>query len=175
MGPDGGLHEYKLDCWLIAAAMILAALLLCQGGRWVLAKCLTGRVAWPALSDSGSAQPAGSAELGKYKSIIEKGLFATPKPQPQLVGVIGETALLGNSPDAAKPYKQGAKLPTGETLKEIRPNAVVLEKDGKTQTLTLFPELPAAKKPPATPPPAQAKGGPGPAKTSAGAPSAPVK
>lgn len=54
---------------------------------------------------------------------------------------MGNSALLGVSPKDAKRYEVGADLPQGGKLLEIGTDNVVLEVQGKKQTITVFPEL----------------------------------
>ena len=111
------------------------------------------------LSSSEPSSPGRSdvKELKEYQVILEKAHLGKKKPsggpkRPQLIGILGEQALIGNSPNDAKWYAVDAKLPGGYKLLEIHLNSVVLEKDGKKQTVAMFPEL-GAKPAPAAPQP----------------------
>lgn len=149
------------DRLLMALSVLLVALLLVQGVRYLL----TGRYERSVLK-SLTEKSAGPPERDKAKTaqeyedaVMGHGMLGSPaaKPQIKLWGVLGDSALFGASGENAQPSKVGETISSGEKVVEIRPNEVVLEKDGKRRTETLFDELKPAKeepKPPAQPAPA---------------------
>ncbi len=155
------LKEWGPDQGLIVLAVVLAAFLAIQGVRFGF----TGfRAASLAESIKRSADPLpkrdGADDLERYDSIPEKGVLGKggPKGPPpvQLFGIIGNAALLGTSPGDAKPYEAGASVPGGEKLIEVRTTEVVLEKEEKKRTLSVFPDgrpIPSSGPSPPPPPP----------------------
>ncbi len=85
----------------------------------------------------------------QLKKLAEQGLFGKKPapPQPQLFGILGDSAMMGNNANSAKLYAVDAKLPDGSKLVELQENAVVVERDGKRKTIKLFPELNAPSGP----------------------------
>ena len=63
-------------------------------------------------------------------------------PKVQLFGILGRSALLGNSPGDAQMYEVDAEVPCGEKLIEIGIDEVVLEKDGEKRTVQVFSDKP---------------------------------
>lgn len=152
---------------------MLMILLLVQVVRYVGAKRL-GRELVQVWETPAAAQRVPGKDLKDYQKITETGhLGSKKKPKSaQLFGILGEVALIGSSPADAKPFAVGAQVPGGEKLVEIRLNEVVLEKDGKRRTVTLFdPNLPTkpGRPHPTSPTP---KPGPPARRTSPGAESA---
>jgi hypothetical protein len=124
----------------------MAVLLLVQGVRFGLTLPLGRRLA-EYLRSSSAAPPQRNVTkaIEAYDVIFEKGVIGTKvqarPPKLMLMGVMGDSALLGTSPEDAKLYEVGAELPQGGKLIEIGSDMVVVEIDGKQQTITVFPEL----------------------------------
>jgi len=122
--------------------IVLIALSLLQLLRWVRAQ----RVGLPAgpLGADALAAPArdGVPALAEYSAIADEEHYGKKPPVPrlQLFGVIGDAALLGTSPQDAGLHKVDAKLPGNHVLVEVGVDQVVLEREGKRQTLKLFGE-----------------------------------
>jgi hypothetical protein len=96
------------------------------------------------------------------------GLKGKP-PKPQLFGILGDSALIGQSQGNADFFVVGADLPGGFKLVEVQANAVVIERDGSKETLTLFGDLGDGLK--VVPPPDAGSGEPvAPGDSDAGAP-----
>jgi hypothetical protein len=154
------LRKVGLDSWLAAVAGAILILLIVQVTRYARAGTLGEDIVRASQLQPASQGRSDVKAQEEYKPLIEKGHFGKkkeepPKP-PQLFGILGNVALLGNSPDDAKPYEVGAGLPDGSKLAEIHLNSVVTEKDGEKKTIVLFPELGVkAQEPPrpAGPPP----------------------
>jgi len=157
------LRAFGLGRLLIAPAGILVVLVLVQGLQYYslarLEKTLIG-----SLEQAKEELPkrADAGELKEYDPITEHGILGTvSKPPPEkLWGIMGESVLFGASPDKAKFYKVGDKLPTGEKIVEIGCGEIVLEKDGKRRTESVFPELKEPAKPGERPAPAEGGQGP---------------
>ncbi len=148
--PIEKLRKVSLDSWLMMSVGVFLMLLIVQALRYGTAGELGGNIAQapPALAEPLTREEAKSLE--EYQVIAEKGHFGKLEkkkepPKPKLFGVLGEFAFIGNSAQDAKPYAIGAEVPGGAKLLEIHPNSVVLEKDGKRQTLAVFPELTGGK------------------------------
>jgi hypothetical protein len=147
---------------LTVSACVLGALLLVQGVRCLGGSRLDAATERGAPVEREMPDRLDAPDLKEYESITAGGHFGKdkPPPQPKLFGVLGEYALLGSAPEKADLHKVGAKLPGDYVLTEIGADHVVLEKDGKKQTLKLFGDpMPTH---PSGPPPDAQKGGPGP-------------
>ena len=157
-GLIGKLRKLSLDSWLLTIGSIFVVLLLLQAVRYAWTRKLGAELIEASLLRTASPGRPDVKELKEYQIILEKAHLgketsSAPK-QPQLFGILGESALMGNSPKDIKPYAVGAQLPGGFKLLEMHLNSVVIEKDGKKQTIVLFPELGAKPGPPAPQPPA---------------------
>ena len=155
VGIIGKLRKFNLNLWLAAVAGAILILVIVQVVRYAGAGKLGEELVRASLSQEDSPGRSDVKELEKYQAVVEKGLFGKKEPPPgipKLFGILGEFALLGNSANDAKRYEVGAQLPGNAKLVEIHLNSVVLEKDGKKQTITLFPELGAKTEPPPGPP-----------------------
>ena len=144
------LRAFGPDKSLVALAGILVVLLLVQGLRYRSLAGLEETVIGSLEQAKGEVPKRTEAkELKEYDPITQQGLLGTvSKPPPQkLWGIMGEYALIGPSSGNAKPYKVGDKLSTGEKIVKIGCSEVVLEKDGKQRTESVFPELKKAAKP----------------------------
>jgi hypothetical protein len=140
------LREWGPDKCLLALTGVLAVLLLAQGVRLGLTWPLGRRLTRYLKSSSGALpQRKETKTLEAYDVILEKGVIGTKvkakPPRMAVFGIMGNSALLGTSPQDAKPYEVGADLPQGGKLIEIGSDKVVLEVQGKQQTITVFPEL----------------------------------
>jgi hypothetical protein len=148
---------------LLAPVGILVVLLVAQGVRYYalarLEKTLIGSLEQAKQELSGSRR-ADAAELKEYDPITEHGILGTvSKPPPEkLWGIMGENALFGASPDKAKLYKVGEVLSTGEKIVEIGCAEIILEKDGKRRTQSVFPEVKEPARPEKRPAPDRAPG-----------------
>jgi hypothetical protein len=150
------LRRLGLNFWLAAVAGAILILLIVQLVRYAWAGTLGEDIVKASQWERASPVRSNVKGPDEYKPLLEKGHFGKrkegpPKP-PALFGILGKVALLGNSPDDAKPYEVGAGLPDGSKLVEILLASVVIEKDGKKQTIVLFPELGTKAEPPAGPP-----------------------
>ena len=144
------LRAFGPDKSLVALSCILVVLLLVQGLRYRSLAGLEETVIGSLEQAKGEVPKRTEAkELKEYDPITQQGLLGTvSKPPPQkLWGIMGEYALIGPSSGNAKPYKVGDKLSTGEKIVKIGCSEVVLEKDGKQRTESVFPELKKAAKP----------------------------
>ena len=137
------LRRFSPGVWLTISAGIFLVFLAVQVVRYAMAGEMAGELSKVSLALSAAPEREEAKELEAYKTIAEKGHFGKkkPPPKPQLFGILGEFAFMGNSPQDAKPYAIGAQFPSGEKLVEIHLNSVVLEKDGKRQTLKVFPDI----------------------------------
>lgn len=139
------LREWGPDKCLLALVGALVVLLLFQGVRLGLTWPLGRRLAEYLRSTSGAPKRKETKTLEAYDAILEKGVIgrkveARP-PKMVLLGIMGNSALLGMSPKDAKMYEVGADLPQGGKLIEIGTDKVVVEVQGKQTTITVFPEL----------------------------------
>jgi len=150
--------------WLMGTIAVLVALLAIQGGRYYLIGRFEKRL-MASLEEGVQGPPKRNATKPQedYNPIAEKGIFGPVKKPPthSLWGILGDEALFGTSADAAKPFKVGGKLPSGEEIVRMGINDVVLAKDGKERTVYVHDALKpagASKPSPAGPPsPAPAK------------------
>ncbi len=152
------LRKPGLDVVLAAAAGLLLALFIFQGLRWAAAGTLGRELADASVAAERVSERSGVEPVEEYGVIKDNEHFGKqkPPPKPQLFGVLGDTALIGTSPNDIKPYEAGAGLPGEMKLVEILGDSVVVEdKDGKKQTLTVFPPLGAPGGPGQGPPPRQ--------------------
>ncbi len=136
------LRRFGPDKWLVAVASLLALLLLVQGIQYAgverFGKELTKS---QAKSSQAPAKREGTKSLKEYDAITAKGILGGA-PQPhKLFGIMGNSAYFGTSSTSLKPYAVGATVPGAGKIIEIGCDAVVLEKEGKQRTLTVFPEL----------------------------------
>ena len=142
------LKEWETERYLEVLLAVLVVLLLFQGVRGVSAMIQTGTVL-RSLEDTNAAPPKRAASDGvePYKAMLDKGTFGrVPGKQPlKVFGILGDSALIGPDSNKVKLYSIGADLPTGEKLVEIGPNSIVIEKEEKKSTLTVFP-VPKAPK-----------------------------
>jgi hypothetical protein len=139
------LREWGPDKCLLALVGALVVLLLFQGVRLGFTWPLGRRLAEYLRSTSGTPKRKETKTLEAYDAILEKGVIgrkveARP-PKMVLLGIMGNSALLGMSPKDAKIYEVGADLPQGGKLIEIGTDKVVVEVQGKQKTITVFPEL----------------------------------
>jgi len=137
------LRAFSPGVWLTVSAGILLVLCAVQGLRYAMAGRMAGELGKVSLALSAPPKREEAKKLEAYKIIAEKGHFGRKKlaPGPQLFGILGEFAFMGNTPQNAKPYAVGAQFPSGEKLVKIHLNSVVLEKDGKRRTLKVFPDI----------------------------------
>jgi hypothetical protein len=122
---------------------VVIALLVIQGLRSGGAVLYTGYLLRSMdAAASESPQRARPDQSETFKPILEKGVLGMPPPMLplQLFGVLGETALVGNSPEQVQEYAVGAEVPGGEKLIRIGVEDIELEKEGKKRKLTVFPE-----------------------------------
>jgi hypothetical protein len=100
--------------------------------------------------------PGKEKKEDKYKAIVEKGVFAKKRqtPPPQLSAIMGDQAIFGS-----KVVGVGAQA-GGWKVVEIGEKLVVIEKDGKKQTLKLFQELKMPDPPKPKPTPGKPSGPP---------------
>ena len=158
------LRTLSPGAWLMMSAGVLLVLLSAQALRYVMAGTMAAELGKLSLMLAAPPDREGVEKPEHYKAIAEKGSLGKQKPQaakPQLFGILGDFAFMGNSPQDAKPYAIGAQFPGGEKLVEIHLNSVVIEKDGKRETLNVFPALgetapggPGPRGPGGPPPPA---------------------
>jgi hypothetical protein len=96
----------------------------------------------------------------KYEIILEKGILGrvvkdAGGQQLRVFGILGNTVLMGRTPESIKPYEIGAEVEGGEKLVKIEASSAVLEKDGKQRSLTVFqedgPKPPEGGQPPTGP------------------------
>jgi hypothetical protein len=153
------LKEWGPDQGFIVLAVVLAAFLAIQGVRYGFTGFWAASLA-ESIKRSADPLPKrdGVDDLERYNVIPEKGVLGKggPKGPPpvQLFGIIGKVALLGASPGDAQPYEVGATVPGDEKLIEIRTTEVVLEKEEKKRTLSVFPDgRPTPSSEPTAPPP----------------------
>lgn len=146
-GTMAGLDALKprdLNQALALARAVIIALLVVQGLRSGVAVIRTAYLLG-VMEVAESEPPLGdnrdTSEM--YKPILEKGVLGVPPPEMplQLFGVLGSTALMGNSPDQIQEYAMGAEVPGGEKVVAVGVESVELEKEGQKRTLTVFPEL----------------------------------
>jgi len=150
-------NRSALRVGLAVLAAVLIVLLPAQGLRYYLA----GRRESTILESLklGSEGPPGRTEIREakeYDVIAKKGTLGKAddkkKPPAKLWGIMGNEALLGASAKDAKAYAVGGKLPDGEKVVRIGINEVVVEKDGREQTLYVHDVLkPSAKEKPKSP------------------------
>lgn len=148
----------KLKAWgpdkCIAGVLAgLLLLVIVQGVRYgvtiAYAKDLTDE-----LRSSALPPPArdGVNDFEHFKPILDKGILGAgdpPKgapPPAMLYGIMGQTALIGNSPNDAKPYEAGVNIASGDKLIEVGTDFVIIEKDGEKRTVTIFDALGTVKK-----------------------------
>lgn len=158
-------RAWGLDRCLRAAVLVLAALLVLQGGRYLFAGHSARALAQRVKTIAATPERSDRKPFTEYAAILDKGLIGKKEsgrggapPPLNVYGVLGNKALVGGSPNDATLVEVGKPLPNGETLAEVTPTGIVLEKDGKKRTQTVFPSLgtsdtPKAPEPPATPPP----------------------
>ena len=140
-----GLASIETAAWrrvLRGCAVALVVLLAVQALRYVGAR----GAALPADLASEVRQAAAEREdvpdVKDYEAIVEEEHFGK-KPKPprlQLFGILGDSALIGKSPQNAKLHKADAKLSGDHVLVEVGADYVVIEREGKRQTLKLFGE-----------------------------------
>ncbi len=150
------VRKLGLNRWLAAAAGVLLVLCIIQLIRWTGARNLGKDLIRASLRQATALERSDVKDLEQYKPIIEKyhlGKKKKPPGLPKLFGILGESALFGNSPKDIKPYAVDAELPGGWKLVEISLGSVELEKDGEKKTITVFPELAAKPGPPVPQPP----------------------
>ena len=161
----------KLSAWdpdrgLLALACALTFLLMVQGVRYAAAGFLARGLA-KSLKDVAAAPPKRDEILNidKYDAILDKGILGKKSDQApssaKVFGIMGRTALIGLAPNEIKPYQVGEEVPGGEKILEIGPNKVVLEKDDKRRTATVFPDLEAKPAKEGQPPAPPAENRPG--------------
>ena len=157
----GRIKSLSPDHWLGGLAGVFLVLLAVQVARYEGAGKLGAELTRASVVARTIPEREQARDLEEYKAIAEKGFPGKQKEkkaEPKLIGILGDVALLGSSPEDAKPYALGAKVSEYEVV-EIRLNSVVLEKDGKKLTLKVFPdgkpeqppekqERPAPEKPP---------------------------
>jgi len=140
------LRGWGLDRWLLGAACVLVFLLGVQGVRWVVTVSLSRGLAASLRSGATLPQRDVTATFEEYGPILDKGILGArrenkPPPPPQVFGIMGHTALIGTAPDKAKPYEVGGEVPEAGKILRIGATDVVFEKDGKEQTVPVFPDL----------------------------------
>ena len=129
--------------WLAVGVGVLAAALAVQGVRCVRAAGIGRGLA---ADGEGSAPPKGRAvadDIEEYLALAKRANFGKEKPpqKPELFGILGQFAYMGPSLDKAEPYAAGAEVSGGFKIVEIGVGSVVIEKDGETETLNVFPGL----------------------------------
>ena len=154
------VRDFGPDKLLLVGSGLLILLLVLQGVRYGFAARLgKGLVHSLTAREAEAADRKDAKSLEDYKPITDKGILgaAPGQPPPQkLFGIMGDMALIGTSPDDAKPYTVGAEI-AGEKLVEVAADYVLLEKDGNQRKELVFPvtkgepgrvvELPAAGRP----------------------------
>lgn len=127
---------------LLAGLLILLGV---QGVRYLFAGSAMHSLADRAKASAELPARAEQTPMTDYQVILEKDLLgkkAGPSAPPENVyGILGGKVLLGSSPQSARPFAVGASLPSGAVLKEITPTGAVVEKDGSTRTITIFPAI----------------------------------
>ncbi len=129
---------------LAAGAVLLGVAAVRQVASLVGARASAGP--GMALRTAGHSEPlgrSGQTPVEQYSRVFERGHFGRePKPdKPRLVGVLGAVAFLGRGSGEVKAYAVGAELPGGFVLSEIQADAVVIEREGETERLTVFPRM----------------------------------
>ena len=163
------IRRLRPESWLAVTAGALLLLLGVQLVRYAWLKKVRTRLGTQLERTAANPQREGVPDVEGYKAIAQKGHFGkAPRPKLQLFGILAESAILGTSPQDAKLYAVEAKLPGDCKLLEILPNSVVIEADGKKESLTLFPPFSEATPPqppkadgPAAPAEAEKPGGTG--------------
>ena len=138
------LTALRLETMLVLSACVLVVLLAVEGVQWRSVGRIERTVA--ESLEQGARVPqerAAVADLKAYDAVVARGMLgkAPGRPAQKLWGIIGEMALVGASSAGARPYKVGAKIPSGEKVVSIGINDVVLEKDGKRRTEQVFREM----------------------------------
>lgn len=138
------LRTMGMDFWLALLAGLISVLSLVQAGSCMSARRVGRKVIRASFASTPGVSRAEVKQLKEYEEISKSGHFGKQKPPPKLrlFGVLGDTALIGQSDRDAKPYSTGASLPGGKKLVEIHLDSVVVEKEGKKETLEVFPEFP---------------------------------
>jgi hypothetical protein len=129
---------------LTAGAVLLGTAAVWQLGRLVGASGTVGAAATLSVTgDTGPPRRSGQPPLEQYNRVFERGHFGKEsKPEkPRLVGVLGSQAFLGHGGNEVQAYTVGAELPGGFVLAEVQADAVVIEREGETERLTVFPRM----------------------------------
>jgi hypothetical protein len=127
---------------LKACAVVLVVLIAVEAVRYLGAR-------GPVLPDELASDPRQAAleregvpDVKDYAAIVEEEHFGKKPPPPglQLFGILGDSALIGESPEKANLQKVDDKLPGERVLVEVGADYAVVEQQGQRQTLKLFGE-----------------------------------
>jgi hypothetical protein len=140
----GAVRQDRLNRVLLLARNILIAFLLIQCLRSGIAVA-HGKLLLRAMTVEEAQAPADKMRepIETYHLIMEKGLLGVlPKEVPQqLLGILGKQALFGSTPDNAREFAVGAEVPGCGKIIAIHADGIEMEKDGKTSTISVFPEF----------------------------------
>lgn len=138
------LRQLSVDSWLAILTCVLGILLVLEMGSCLSAASLGQRVIEASVESKPAVSREEVSDVKEYEVLTEKGHFGKKQSPPKLrlFGVLGDSALIGQSDRDAKPYSEGAKLPDGSKLVEIKLDSVVVEKDEKKQTMEVFANVP---------------------------------
>ena len=140
------LRKRRPEEYLVGLLAVLALLILTQGVR--CSATLIGTSGLLRSLEAINAPPVrklDEAAAAKYETILSKGILGRVSKNPgaqqlRVFGILGNTVLMGTSPESIKPYEINAEVEGGEKLVKIETASVVLEKDGKQRTLEVFPK-----------------------------------
>ena len=140
------LRQFGVNSWLAVCASIMAVIFVMQIISLLSAEGLGQRVIEASVEPKPAVSREEVADLKEYEVLTEKGHFGKKQKPPQLrlFGVLGDSALLGQSDRDAKPYSEGASLPGGGKLVEVKFDSVIVEKDGKKKTMEVFTHMPSS-------------------------------
>jgi len=137
------LRKVKVDSWLGACAAVLVVVLMIQGVGYARVRAMGSEFEEALLAHSAQPTREESRKVEDYEPIMGKGIFGKkrPPPAPKLFGLLDGSALMGGDPNKARLYELDADLPGGFKLVEISFNSVVVEREDKRETISLFPGL----------------------------------
>jgi len=157
------LRKVKVDSWLGACAAVLVVVLMIQGIGYARVRAMGSEFEEALRAHSATPAREESRKVEDYEPITGKGVFGKkqPPPAPKLFGLLDGSALMGGDPNKARLYELDADLPGGFKLVEISFNSVVVEREDKRETISLFPGLTDKVDAPRRPPPGRGPRGPG--------------
>ncbi|MFO8008147.1 MAG: hypothetical protein R6V05_10465 [Candidatus Brocadiia bacterium] len=125
--------------WLLLLAGILAVLLLSRAIGYARLGAIEVEVT--PLGRAGSSERPEAEPVEHYSAIFDGGCFGEVRVEkPRLFGVLGAKALIGQSAERARFHAEGDDLDNDFRLVEVHAGSVVVERDGKRGTLTVWPE-----------------------------------